>query len=166
MWSCELAILIDAITPPQIPGKVLHYHLVLVDLSLPVPPNMCMSICSRRHITKVLTWGSNPKRKMTGKHKANTVGQKRKLNYSSKNKYRYYYDVNNQCGESYIKTNQWAHPWHRAGSLQRRRWLHKGRKVAGCQSAQKGRRSRSSRNTSKSRPADCTQWSSYGPIKE
>lgn len=41
---------------------------------LPVPPKMCMSICSSRHITNVLTWGSNPKRKITGKHKANTAG--------------------------------------------------------------------------------------------
>lgn len=65
---------------------------------IPVPPKMCMSICSSRHITKVLTWGSNPKRKITGKHKANTVGQnENKSSYFSWIEYRHY-----RCVESLV----------------------------------------------------------------
>lgn len=67
--------------------------------------------------------------------------------------------------EPFIKTNQQACPWHRAGSVQRRRWHHRVRRVAGFPSARIGQISRSSHNTSRSRPDDCTQWSSYGPVK-
>lgn len=54
--------------------------MIVSSWSSPVPPKTCMSICSSRHITKVLTWGSSPKRKMTGKHRARTVGKKEKKN--------------------------------------------------------------------------------------
>lgn len=129
---------------------------------LPVPPKMCMSICSSRHITKVLTWGSNPNRKMTGKHKANTVGQKRKENVDV------FFKVLNYLyfrADATNKTNQWAYLWHRARSVQRRRWHHRGRRAAGFQHAPIDQRSKSSHSTSRSTQVDCTQLSSYGPVK-
>lgn len=87
-------------TCPKIQGEVLHHDGICVEPSLPVPPKMCMSICSSRHITKVLTWGSNPKRKMTGKHKANTVGPKRKWNDSSGIRDRGHTAANNLISQS------------------------------------------------------------------
>lgn len=41
--------------------------------TIPVPPKPCMSICSRRYMRQVLTWGRRPRRKTNGKHKVNTV---------------------------------------------------------------------------------------------
>lgn len=129
-----------------------------MELALPLPPKTCISICSSRHITKVLTWGSNPKRKMTGKHKAKTGGwRKTRMSLSI-------YTIWEKKGHL-RKTYQWAYSWHRPGNPQRRKWLHRERKLAGCQSWQTGQRSKSSHSTSRSRLADCTQWSNYGPVK-
>lgn len=128
-----------------------------MEAPLPLPPKTCISICSSRHITNVLTWGSNPKRKITGKHKANTGGETETMASAI-------HTIWEEQGKS-CKTYQWAYPWHWAGNLQRRKWLHRARKIAGFQSRQTGQRSKSSHSTSRSRLADCTQWSNYGPVK-
>lgn len=62
-------------------------------------------------------------------------------------------------------TDRWVDPWHTAGSVQRRRWLRKGRRAAGCWLGRTGPRPRSWRSTGRSRPADCRRWSSCGPVR-
>lgn len=151
--------------------------MILSSWSSPVPPKTCMSICSSRHITKVLTWGSSPKRKMTGKHRARTVGEKEKKQevLSEHKKFEKTVEIqSNSVSTSLLantfqchvtnRTHRWACLWRRAGSVQRRRWLRRGRKAADFQSDRRGRRSRSSHSTGRSRRVDCTRWSSYGPL--
>lgn len=42
-------------------------------LVVPLPPNICISICSRRYCPNVFTWGSSPNVNISGKQSIKTV---------------------------------------------------------------------------------------------
>ena len=138
----------------------------------PVPPNMCISTCSSRHMRKVLTWGRSPKRKMTGKERVNTVGGKWKQKEGllsgttwTRLTLRWHAPRWRPMG-NVLATDLWGHLWRTAGTALRRRWPRKGRKAAVDQTDHPGQRQRSAYSTGRSTLVDCTQWSSYGPTHQ